>query len=330
MSETASITTRIRVGTRASRLARLQVKLVRSALVAARPELDLAGAIEEVLIRTSGDAVQHRALSEIGGKGLFAKEIDEALLEGRIDIAVHSMKDLETWLPDGTAIACVIGRDDPRDAMVLSETHKGVVDPARPLNALPEGAVVGTASLRRKAQLLHHRSDLEVVLFRGNVQTRLRKLAEGQADAAILAFVGLERLGIATVAAAALAPEVMLPAVGQGVVGVTCRADDEARLGLLAAINDEGAMTCVTAERTMLEILDGSCHTPIGGFAEFTAGRLRLRGLVARPDGSEVHRADRSGDASDPQALGRAVGEELRQAAGSGFFDGGVIACACS
>jgi hydroxymethylbilane synthase len=257
--------------------------------------------------------VVDRPLAELGGKGLFCKEIEAALLAGRIDLAVHSMKDLPTWLPKGLVIGAVLAREDPRDVLI-ARAPTTIAD-------LPEAAVIGTASVRRRAQLLARRPDLRVVNFRGNVETRLRKLAAGEVDATLLALAGLTRLGIAPAGAVILGPEVMLPAVGQGAIGVECRTDDEGARALLAAIDDPASSACLRAERALLAALDGSCHTPIAGYAEFAGGRLTLRALIARPDGSESLCAARSGAIADGEALGCDAGRELKARAGPGFFD---------
>ena len=303
---------RLRIGTRGSRLARAQTDLVCRALAAAHPELAAPGALEAVVIRTTGDRVTDRPLDELGGKGLFCKEIEAALLERRIDVAVHSVKDLPTWLPDGLVLGAVLEREDPRDVLI-ARAPATIAD-------LPQSAVIGTASVRRKAQLLAHRPDLRVVNFRGNVDTRLRKLAAGEVDATLLALAGLRRLGIED-AGIVLSPQQMLPAVGQGALGVECRADDTGSLGLLAAIDHAASAACVRAERALLAALDGSCHTPIAGHAEIAAGRLHLRALIARPDGSECLRAARVGLPGDAERLGQDAGAELRAHAGPGFFD---------
>jgi hydroxymethylbilane synthase len=267
-----------------------------------------------VVIRTTGDRVTDRPLAELGGKGLFCKELEAALLERQIDLAVHSTKDLPTWLPDGLVLAAVLPREDPRDVLI-SRVGGG-------LDALARGAVVGSASLRRQAQLLARRPDLEVVNLRGNVGTRLRKLADGEIDATLLALAGLKRLALTPAGATVLAPEDMLPAVGQGAICLECRADDAATRGLLAALDDPPSSACVRTERALLSALDGSCHTPIAGFAEpLDGGNLRLRALIARPDGSQCLRTERNGAQADGEALGRAAGLELRARAGPGFFD---------
>ncbi len=304
----------IRLGTRGSPLALAQANEVRARLTSAHAELAGEDAVEIVVIQTTGDAIQDRTLAEIGGKGLFTKEIEEALLAGRIDAAVHSMKDVPTWLPEGLEISTILPREDPYDALLSAG--------GQDLDALPSGAVIGTASLRRQAQVLLARPDFRVVPFRGNVQTRLRKLAEGQVDATLLAMAGLKRLGMSAEATAVLAPEVMLPAVAQGAIGLEIRSDDDATRDRLAALDDRESAIRVEAERACLAVLDGSCRTPIAAFAELDeAGEgLRLRALVALPDGSQAHRAERRGSAADAVALGRDVGAELRAAAGPAFF----------
>ena len=308
---------RLRIGTRGSPLARVQAALALAALERAHPELAEPGALEIVAIRTSGDRLADRPLAELGGKGLFCKELEAALLERRIDLAVHSMKDLPTWLPGGLVIGAILEREDPRDVLLARDTaaldHPG-------LDALGRGAVIGSGSLRRKAQLLAHRPDLRVVGFRGNVETRLCKLAAGEVDATLLALAGLKRLSIDP-GGAVLSPEVMLPAVGQGAIGIECRADDERTHALLAAIDHPGTSACVRAERALLAALDGSCRTPIAGYAELEDERLRLRALIARPDGSVCLRAERMGALADGDALGSDAGRELKVRAGPDFFD---------
>jgi len=301
----------LRIGTRGSPMALHQTGVVRDRLLEAHPHLAASGAVEIVTIRTTGDRVQDRRLADIGGKGLFTKEIEEALFAGRIDLAVHSLKDVETWLPDGLDIACVLARDDPRDAFVSMRAPN--------LAALPKGASIGTASLRRQAQLLRRRPDLRVMPIRGNVDTRLKKLDAGEVDALVLALCGLERLGKAGEATEILSREVMLPAVGQGVLAIECRvADDELRR-LLAPLHDPGSAACAAAERAMLAALDGSCRTPIAGLAELEGDRLVLEGLLLKPDGSAEIRARRAGDVGDARHLGTELGGELRRRAGSGF-----------
>jgi hydroxymethylbilane synthase len=302
----------LRIGTRGSPLALAQAHETRDRLMAAHGLP--AGAFEIVVIRTTGDKVQDRPLSEIGGKGLFTKEIEEALLAGDIHIAVHSMKDMPTEQPPGLALTCHLPREDVRDAFVA-------LGPCG-LDDLATGAVVGTSSLRRRAQLLHRRPDLRVVEFRGNVQTRLRKLQEGVAEATFLAMAGLRRLGRDDLAQSPIPVEQMLPAIAQGAIGIEQRADDTATADLLAAIDHAPTTLLMTAERALLAGLDGSCQTPIGGLAEVVGDMLRLRAEILRPDGSERLTAERSGPATDAAALGASAAKELRKRAGPGFFDG--------
>ena len=278
----------LRIGTRGSPMALRQTAIIRDRLIAAHPELAGAGAVEIVTIRTTGDRVQNRLLAEIGGKGLFAKEIEEALLAGMIDLAVHSLKDLETWLPDGLVIACVPPRDDPRDTL-LSVSGAN-------LASLPCGAKVGTASLRRQAQLLRHRPDLSTVPIRGNVNTRLRKMEAGEVDALVLALCGLVRLDLSGHATEILPREVMLP-----------------------ALHDPICAACVDAERAMLAALDGSCRTPIAGFAEVDGDRLTIEGLLLNEDGSKEIRGRFEGGIDDGVQLGAELGKDLRSRAGPDF-----------
>ena len=306
----------IRIGTRGSPLALIQAGWAAELLQGACPGLKERGAIEMVAIRTSGDKVLDRPLADIGGKGLFSKEIDEALLAGRIDLAVHSVKDMETRLAAGTHLAAVLEREDPRDAFISRK--------ATSLAALPKGGTVGSSSLRRQAQLLNRRPDLKIVAIRGNVETRLRKLDDGAVDAVLLALAGLRRLDLADRVTEILAAETMLPAVGQGAIGVACRADDDKTRALLAALDHPPTAICVAAERAMLAALDGSCRTPIGGLAELNGkGGLTLRGMVAKPDGSGLLETARTGKATDTkaaEAIGRDVGDELKRRAGPGYF----------
>jgi len=303
----------IRVGTRGSPLARAQAALVGAALARAAPELAAPEAIETVVIRTTGDRITDRPLADLGGKGLFCKEIEAALLERRIDLAVHSIKDLPTWLPEGLVLAAMLEREDPRDVLIARA--------ARSIDELPEGALIGSASLRRRVQLLAARPDLRVESLRGNVQTRLRKLADGEVDATLLALAGLRRLGLEHAASAVLAPDVLLPAVGQGAIGIECREGDAAIRGLLEAVDHRPSSVCVHAERAFLEALDGSCHTPIAGYARIEGEQLHLYGLIGRPDGSECLRTERTGTPDEGTTLGRDAGGELRARAGPGFFD---------
>lgn len=302
----------LRVGTRGSPLALWQTRHFLALVTRFCPVLRDAKAFEEHAITTSGDRIQDLTLADVGGKGLFAKEIHEALADGRVDFAVHSLKDLETDLPRGIVLACTLTREDARDALILPD---GIdVDPADPLACLPAGAVVGTASVRRQSQLLHVRPDLRIEPIRGNVQTRLDKLrAEGGPAATLLALAGLRRLGLEHEASVILDPEAMVPSAGQGIVGVTVRADDIELLELLSGIEDPEARAVSTAERSLLAALDGSCRTPIGGHARLLPdGRLHLTGLVARGDGSFLLKRSLHGAPADAARLGRDLGESLR------------------
>jgi len=301
----------LKIGTRGSPLALAQAHETRDRLASAFALP--AEAFEIVVIKVTGDQIQDRALKEIGGKGLFTREIEEALLAGAIDIAVHSMKDMPTLQPDGLLIDCYLPREDVRDAFV-STTFATLDD-------LPQGAVVGSSSLRRRAQLAHRRPDLQLVEFRGNVQTRLKKLGDGVAAATFLAMAGLNRLGMAGVARSAIGPEQMLPAVAQGAIGVERRADDERTAAMLAAIHDRPTGLRLAAERSMLLHLDGSCETPIAGLALLEGDRLWLRGEILRPDGTRVLTGEARGPAGDGAAMGRNLAAELLGRAGPGFFD---------
>src|SRR5437879_6078665 len=292
-------------------MALYQAGLVRDRLRAAHAELAAESALELVPIRTTGDRVQTRQLAEIGGKGLFTKEIEEALIDRRIDLAVHSLKDMETHLPAGLEIGCVLPRDDPRDVLV---SRAGA-----PLAALPSGARIGTASLRRRAQLLRLRGDLAILPIRGNVGTRLDKLAAGEVDALVLALCGLERLGQTALAVEIMPPERMLPAVGQGALAIECRSADSEVRQLLAPLHDPASAACVAAERAMLAALDGSCRTPIAGLATITGDRLSLDALLLAPDGSAERRDQIAGAVGDAVALGGELGERLRSGAGAEF-----------
>ncbi|SEN98205.1 hydroxymethylbilane synthase [Paracoccus alcaliphilus] len=302
----------LRIGTRGSPLALAQAHETRDRLMAAHglPQ----DAFEVVVIKTSGDRILDRPLKEVGGKGLFTREIEEALATGALDIAVHSMKDMPTLQPAGLVLDCLLPREDVRDAFV-SLDFSSIAD-------LPQGAVVGSSSLRRRAQLANRRPDLQLVEFRGNVQTRLQKLADGVAVATFLAMAGLHRLGMTQVARTQISPDEMLPAVAQGAIGIERRADDQAIARLLEPINDHPTALRVAAERAFLARLDGSCQTPIAGLAELDGDRLLLRGEILRPDGSEAVAARREGLATDGEAMGRDLAEELLGRAGPGFLAG--------
>jgi hydroxymethylbilane synthase len=299
----------VRIGTRGSPLALAQAGMVRARLAAHGVPLD---AIETKVIRTTGDMIRDRPLAEVGGKGLFTKEIEEALLAGDIDLAVHSAKDMPTLLPPGLAIMAVLPREDARDVFISRK--------AATLRALPTGAVVGTASLRRQALVKRLRPDLVVKSFRGNVETRLRKLDAGEVDATLLALAGLKRLGLADVATEVLGLEDFIPAVGQGIVALEARQDDAATCTLLAAINHPESETALVAERAFLAVLDGSCRTPIAGHATIRADVLHFSGLIAQPDGSAVFAVTRTGTPGEAAALGTDAGRELRERAGADFL----------
>lgn len=300
----------MRIGTRGSPLALAQAHEVRDSL-AARHRVDPAS-IEIVVIRTTGDMIQDRALSESGGKGLFTKEIDQAQIDGRIDIAVHSSKDLPTVLPADIELGGFLPREDVRDVFISSK--------ASALIDLPRGARVGTASLRRGAQVRRLRPDLQIVLLRGNVQTRLRKIAEGEADATLLALAGLNRLGMADRATQILPLEDFLPAVGQGAVGVTIRKGDAATAARVAAICDVDTGVALAAERAFLRVLDGSCRTPIAGYASVEAGEVRLRGMILRKDGSEAIEITAVAPVADAAETGERSGRDLLARAPSDIF----------
>ncbi len=300
----------IRIGTRGSPLALWQANHVRDLLLEAHGLGE--GEVDLSVITTSGDRIQDRPLADVGGKGLFTKEIDEAQLRGEVAIAVHSMKDLPTVLPEGLSVAAVLPRADVRDAF-LSKTAPSLMD-------LPPGAVVGTSSLRRGAQVKRLRPDLRVVDFRGNVETRLRKLDEGVADATLLAMAGLDRLGLASQVAAIMSVDEMLPAVAQGAIAIVTRADDAKTRALLSPLNDPATATAVSCERAFLARLDGSCRTPIAGLAEIENGILRFRGLILSPGGAEWHGVEVTGAAEHAEQLGWDAGEDVLARAGPNFL----------
>ena len=301
----------LKIGTRGSPLALAQAHETRDRLSKAHklaPE-----AFEIVVIKTTGDIVQDRPLKEIGGKGLFTKEIEEAMLSGDIDIAVHSMKDMPVEQPDGLAITCYLPREDVRDAFVSLS--------AASFDDLPQGATVGSSSLRRRAQLAHRRPDLNLVEFRGNVQTRMRKLGDGVADATFLAMAGLIRLGMSDVARLPLETDAFLPAVAQGAIGIEQRIGDSVISEMLTAIHDQHTGDLLAAERAFLAQVEGSCQTPIAGLAEIIDGKLHFRAEILRPDGSEAITGAASGEIADGAAIGRQVADDLLARAPTGFFE---------
>src|SRR6202167_6393380 len=309
MTQTSTESSVLRIGSRGSPLALVQAREVQSRLAA------LCGLpaerIEIKTVRTSGDLIQG-SLAEAGGKGLFTKEIEEALLAGAIDLAVHSSKDMPTVLPPGLVLSAFLPREDARDAFIGRT--------ARTLGDLPTGAVVGTASLRRQALVKRLRPDLVIVPLRGNVETRLRKIEAGEADATLLAVAGLKRLGLLDAAAALLDVDEFLPAVGQSAIGIETRTDDTATRALVAKIDDADTATAVTAERAFLAELDGSCRTPIGGHARISNGVVHFHGIIVKPDGSAAFEVLREGRRAQAAELGADAGRELKARGGTDFF----------
>ncbi len=311
MTQSSTATSVLRVGSRGSPLALAQASELQSRLAKAcglAPER-----IEIKVIRTTGDMIVDRPLADAGGKGLFSKEIEEALLAGAIDLAVHSSKDMPAVLPPGLVLAAFLPREDPRDAFISRKANS--------LRELPDGAAVGTSSPRRAALLKHLRPDLAIVPLRGNVETRLRKLDAGECDATVLALAGLKRLGLAAVATEVLDIDAFLPAAGQGAIGIETRVDDTTTRTLVAAVNDADTATAVAAERAFLAVLDGTCRTPIAGHARIDDGRIRFRGMIAMTDGSAALEVLRDGRSADAAALGADAGRELKARAGPGFFE---------
>lgn len=298
------------VGTRGSTLALWQTKHVVELLQAIHPGLEVSSEI----IQTRGDLVRDRALSEVGGKGLFVKEIEQALLSGAVDLAVHSLKDMPTEQPEGLVLGAILERADPRDALVVRGGEGS-------LDTLPQGARVGTSSLRRRAQLLAARPDLQVRDLRGNVDTRLRKLREGQYDAVVLAVAGLVRLGHAEAIDQMLPIDLMLPAVGQGALCVEVRADDETTSRLISPLDHAPTRWATEAERSLLGWLEGGCQVPIGAYAEVDTGQIHLRGMVAALDGTRLVRDEGRGPAAEPTQLGKAVAERLLLAGGDEILE---------
>ncbi|GAB5387600.1 MAG: hydroxymethylbilane synthase [Alphaproteobacteria bacterium] len=316
MTETNPATARLRLGTRGSELALLQTRMVADSLAIAVPELAEEGAIHIEVIETRGDASQaaNTDLSKIGGKGLWTEEFDEAIADGRIDLAVHSMKDVPTVLPDGQQIAAMLPRADVRDAF-FSNIAGAIMD-------LPEGAVIGTSSLRRGAQMRRLRPDFKVVTFRGNVGTRLEKLNRGDVDATLLAMAGVTRMGLVKNVTAPIDPSEMLPAIAQGAIGVQCRNDDDFARAACAAINHAETDHCVSVERALLAALDGSCKTPIAGLATQQNDIVTLHAEVLRPDGSEHYADSQSSAAADAMTMGKEMGERLKADLPDDFFTG--------
>jgi hydroxymethylbilane synthase len=297
------------LGTRGSRLAVWQAEWVQARLRESAPDVT----VTLRRIKTSGDKILDVPLATIGGKGLFVKEIEDALLQGDIDLAVHSMKDVPTVLPGGLEILCVPAREDPRDALISRE--------AKPLDRLPKGARVGTSSLRRQAQLLHHRPDLKIEMLRGNLDTRLRKLRDGEFDAVVVAAAGLKRMGWLEQVTEYLPSDVSLPAIGQGALGLEGRGDDTFVRGVVASLDDAPTRTAVTAERALLDRLEGGCQVPIAAHARLSEGRLHLEGLVASVDGRRLVRDSIEGPVASARELGRRLAEQLLRRGGEAILN---------
>ena len=305
----------LRIGTRGSPLALAQAYETRRRLQENFEELKEDGMIEICVLKTQGDMVLDKSLMELGGKGLFTKELDTALLGDEVDICVHSMKDVPTWLPEGTILPCNLPREDTNDAFIYKDGS------VKTIEELPDNSVIGTASLRRQAQLMAKNPTLKCVNFRGNVQTRLRKLDDGVVDATLLAIAGLKRMSMDGCATSVLEWDEMLPAVAQGAIGIQCRSDDERSLKYIDALNHPETKACVDCERAFLEALDGNCKTPIAGQARIIDGKIQFRGLIAMPDGSLKYETSSEGAVEDAQKIGREAGEELKSQAGDKFFD---------
>jgi len=303
------MTRQLKIGTRGSPLALAQATITRDLLI--RSGLIAEDAIETVIIKTSGDRIQDRSLADIGGKALFTKEIEEALSDGRIDMAVHSLKDLPAWMPDGLGVAAVLPRADPRDAL-LSPV-------ATSIDTLPKGARIGTSGPRRKALLLNRRPDLNIVDFRGNVGTRLAKLAAGEVDGTMLAVAGMARLGVEATYYP-IDPAEMLPAACQGAIGLEIRLNDDWARSLCDAVNHPESAVAVAAERAFLAELDGSCRTPIAAFATIAGAEVRLKGLVARPDGTAIVRIEEQAATADAARLGAEAGRRIKADMPPDFF----------
>jgi hydroxymethylbilane synthase len=312
VTQSSAISPLLRIGSRGSPLALVQAREVRDRL--AKAHGIEPGRIEITVIRTTGDAIQDRPLADAGGKGLFTKEIEEALVAGSIDLAVHSAKDVPALLPGGLILAAYLPREDPRDVLISTK--------AKTFADLAPGAVVGTASPRRQALVKRLRPDVEIVAFRGNVETRLRKLREETVDATVLALAGLKRLGLTDAIATVLSVEDFLPAAGQGAIVIETRENDARTRDLLAAIDDRDTETALNAERAFLAVLDGTCRSPIAAHATVSGNDVRFRGMILTPDGRESFETTRSGERARAAELGTDAGHELKSRAGPGFFPG--------
>jgi hydroxymethylbilane synthase len=305
----------VRIGTRGSPLAMAQAYETRRRLQENFPELCEDGAIEICVLKTQGDMILDKSLMELGGKGLFTKELDVALLADEVDICVHSMKDVPTWIPEGTVLPCTLPREQTNDAFIYKDGS------VKTIEDLPDNSVIGTASLRRQSQLMAKNPTFKCVNFRGNVQTRLRKLEDGVVDATLLAIAGLKRMDMDGCATSVLDWDEMLPAVAQGAIGIQCRSDDERSLKYIDALNHVDTKVCIDCERAFLEALDGNCKTPIAGQARIVDGKIQFRGLIAMPDGSQKFETESSGEIADAKTIGREAGEKLKAEAGDKFFD---------
>ncbi|MEE2746688.1 MAG: hydroxymethylbilane synthase [Pseudomonadota bacterium] len=305
---------KLRVGTRGSPLALAQTAAVIDELKKTQVRLRETGAVEMVVIKTTGDRVQNKLLLEIGGKGMFTKEIDEAMLNHQIDIGVHSMKDMPTLLPEGINLHSILAREDPREAFISNICDS--------FEDLPINSKFGTASLRRKSQVLHIRNDLQVTPLRGNIETRLTKITNGEVDATMLAVAGLKRLGKQNLATEIIEKDVILPAVGQGSIAATCRENDPDSNSFLSTLSQPVVAAAAAAERAMLTILDGSCHTPIAGYAAPDGrGNLELWGLIADPEGEKTAESSKTAPITDAQSLGKLVAEDLLVKAGPNIIN---------
>lgn len=332
-STTTTSLSSLRIGTRGSPLAMAQAFETKRRLQDAFPELRPDGAIDIVVLKTQGDMILDKSLMELGGKGLFTKELDTALLAHQVDICVHSMKDVPTWLPEGTVLPCNLPREDTSDAFIVSTNNNngdnggGGGKVYKRIEDLPNGSIIGTASLRRQAQILAKNPTLKCVNFRGNVQTRLRKLDDGVVDATLLAMAGLKRMNMQDCATSILSWDEMLPAVAQGAIGIQCRSDDDRSLNYILALNDMDTKLCVDCERSFLAELDGNCRTPIAGQARIVEGgegkgkKIVFRGLVALPDGSEIFDIEMEGDVTEYMDIGIKAGKQLKAKAGVQFFE---------
>jgi hydroxymethylbilane synthase len=307
----------ITIGTRGSPLALAQAYETKRLLGEKYPELAVEGAVEIQKIMTKGDSILNQALSEIGGKGLFTKELDVALLDKTVDICVHSMKDVPTWLPEGTVLPCNLVREETNDVFIC-KNYKSLKD-------LPDGSVIGSASLRRQAQLMAMNPTFQVVNFRGNVQTRLKKIENGVVDATMLALAGLKRLNMNDVIdeSQIVTWDEMLPAVAQGAIGIQCRSDDDKVLQYLDGLNHKDTKTAVDCERAFLAELDGNCRTPIAGQAKIVDGKLHFKGLISKPDGKDMIAVTKVGEIADAVAIGTAAGKEVKSIAGDKFSEYG-------